>query len=223
MVSAFYYCRKRPIDPLCATFVLDANSTDFLTFAKHWGNFGLGQFLVAFVTAEDLVATSHEWYDTSICKSARRGDCNRSAWYKIKLYVESRAVCSGEGEGSACNSTVGSLNEVWMEQFLQPAMELLSDRLRYTAVGILEQFDTTMLLFNAALEVPDFDWVTTFQRTDVASPGKDNNPSREQSIETLHSAWDDPQLRNIIWLDILLYDHAVSVFNKQLGEYGLLS
>ena len=41
VVSAYFYCKHAPIDPLCATSIMRANKVDLLTFAQHWGNFGL--------------------------------------------------------------------------------------------------------------------------------------------------------------------------------------
>lgn len=57
-MSAFFYCKKKPQDGLCATAALDANAngTDLYAFAEHWGDFGLRQFALAFVLPEDLMA-----------------------------------------------------------------------------------------------------------------------------------------------------------------------
>ena len=41
VVSAYFYCKKAPEDPLCATSVMKAKDVDLLTFVQHWGNFGL--------------------------------------------------------------------------------------------------------------------------------------------------------------------------------------
>lgn len=41
VVSAYFYCKKAPEDPLCATSVMRAKNVDLLTFVQHWGNFGL--------------------------------------------------------------------------------------------------------------------------------------------------------------------------------------
>jgi len=43
VVSAYYFCKQKKQDPLCASFVLDAADTDLRTFARHWGNFGMRQ------------------------------------------------------------------------------------------------------------------------------------------------------------------------------------
>lgn len=58
LVSAYFYCKKKPQDGLCATVALDANAddTDLYAFAEHWGDFGLRQFALAFVLPEELLA-----------------------------------------------------------------------------------------------------------------------------------------------------------------------
>lgn len=56
LVSAYFYCRGRPSDHLCATEILRASDVDFLTFAKHWSNFGLRQFALSFLSADDVFA-----------------------------------------------------------------------------------------------------------------------------------------------------------------------
>lgn len=43
VVSAYYFCKRKKEDQLCASFVLYAGDTDLLTFAKHWGNYGMRQ------------------------------------------------------------------------------------------------------------------------------------------------------------------------------------
>ena len=43
-----------------------------------------------------------------------------------------------------------------MELILQPVTELLTDK--YAAVGIMEEWDASIRLFQAALDLPDFDW-----------------------------------------------------------------
>lgn len=54
-MSAYFYCKKSPIDGLCASVVLRANETDIYTFAEHWGNFGLRQFSLAYAMPEDVL------------------------------------------------------------------------------------------------------------------------------------------------------------------------
>ena len=56
LVSAYFYCKKSPVDGLCASVVLRANETDIHTFAEHWGNFGLRQFSLAYALPEDVIA-----------------------------------------------------------------------------------------------------------------------------------------------------------------------
>lgn len=55
LVSAYYFCHKRHKDPLCATGVLRVEEADLLTFARHWTNFGLRQFAIAFILPESVM------------------------------------------------------------------------------------------------------------------------------------------------------------------------
>lgn len=56
MVSAYFYCQSFPQDSACASMILRARDVDLLTFAKHWSNFGLRQFALNFVSADDVMA-----------------------------------------------------------------------------------------------------------------------------------------------------------------------
>lgn len=48
-----------------------------------------------------------------------------------------------------------------MHQYLRPVEDLLKHK--YAAVGILEELDTTLALFNATLGMPGLDWPKAFQ------------------------------------------------------------
>ncbi|CAM9501502.1 unnamed protein product [Hapterophycus canaliculatus] len=237
VVSAYFYCQKTPGDQLCGKHILDPTSTDLLTFAKHWGNYGIRQFLLAFVLPEDVVA-SKVGSDIRICSDFSPAGLTRNAcpaWYRLKLFVERQTCASStahpglqvnlEGAGSACESGPGALRESWVMQFLQPIEEILNRK--YTAVGLLEQWETTLLLFNATLGIPDFDWPAAFAsngRTNAYSAPKFNDRLTHEDVKAkmLREAWVDPELKAVLWLDILLYDHAVGVFKQQAEEHGLL-
>lgn len=57
LVSAYYFCQRRFLDPLCAADVVRADEVDLLTFAQHWTNFGLRQFASAFVLPEEVMSS----------------------------------------------------------------------------------------------------------------------------------------------------------------------
>lgn len=90
----------------------------------------------------------------------------------------------------------------------------------FAAVGILEEWNKTMALFNKAVVIPGMDWEHEF-----ADEGKDNVNSKkdhEQSkAQVLKDAWTDDELKKYIWLDLLLYEHAVDVFRQQVLSHGL--
>ena len=109
------------------------------------------------------------------------------------------------------------MSEPWMYRYLRPVEDLLAHK--YAAVGILEDFNTTLALFDAALNMPGLDWPKASQ-----SLGKRNNDrafAEEEAAAVLKSKA-DPDIQDALWLDILLYDFAVGVFRGQAKEHGLL-
>ncbi|CAN0376958.1 unnamed protein product, partial [Pylaiella littoralis] len=81
-----------------------------------------------------------------------------------------------------------------------------------------EKWDSTLKLFDAALQLPKFDW---FEASRTVGKKNGNGRFKTQEHEALEAAWTDPELKKHILLDLALYDHAVSVHNRQLAEYGL--
>ena len=228
VVSAYYYCKKNSRDQLCANFEGKTDEDDILAFVKHWGNYGMMQLLLAFVRPEDMVSDTGWAADIrdNVCVDADESgqqliwttmprEC--PGWYLLKLYVDQRSVRAAQhADGNADEPTMSSLNQVWMHQFLQPAMDHLSRN--YAAVGILEEWNTSMQLFQAALNLPKMNWEAAFRE---AGSSRVNSQYHVEEEETLFSAWNDPRIRELLWLDILLYDHALSVFNTQVREYNI--
>lgn len=109
-----------------------------------------------------------------------------------------------------------ALKDVMMYKLLQPAEEIVSKK--YAAVEILEKWDASLLLFNNALQLQDFDWPTAYDRQ-----GKINRDDmfRKVEEEALLQAWTDSELKQYLWLDLLLYDHAVRWHDRQVARYGL--
>lgn len=204
LVSAYYYCKKAR-DSLCASVIMDANEVDLLTFAEHWSNFGLRQFSLAFVLPEDAITGDHEQ-----CMTEGKNKC--PGWYKMKLYLEGLHSDLMNQNGDVAPA----LKDVAMYDMLKPAQELLSNK--YAAVGILEEWETTLRLFNAALEIPSYDWPKGFR-----SIGRKNHNGKyaKEEEKALVTAWTDPNIKKFIWLDLLLYEHAVAVHKRQVVEHGL--
>ena len=227
VVSAYFFCKyKNSGDQLCADFSGKAENDDILGFAKHWGNYGLMQFVLAFVTPEDIAAGS-SWAvisEDNVCihtdeQGRKRLMTNEPkkcpGWYQLKLFIDSQSVGNAVKADPAGGDAVASLNQVWIHQFLQPVMDILSNN--YAAVGLLEQWNTSLKLFQSALEMP-INWQAAYRKIGVANADSKNH---DEEHETLRTAWYDPKIRELLWLDILLYDHAVSVFNKQIAEHDI--
>ena len=62
VISAYFHCRKDGVawkeHSLCSSSAADPEfRADLLNFARHWGNFGLRQFALAFVLPEEVGAS----------------------------------------------------------------------------------------------------------------------------------------------------------------------
>lgn len=91
LVSAYMYCRSPMVkDQLCGSKIVNAREVDIVTFAQHWGNFGLRQFALAFVLPEEVT------------NSPLAKECPRCApWYLVKQYLDETDVSKGGGVDEA--------------------------------------------------------------------------------------------------------------------------
>lgn len=103
-----------------------------------------------------------------------------------------------------------------LHEFLGPTQELLKSN--YTAVGILERMNSTMQLYNAALQIPGLDWMKDLDLTGSTNVASKQSPDR---VRPLKSSWVDEDLLKALELDTLLYEYAVSIHHAQLTKYDL--
>lgn len=89
----------------------------------------------------------------------------------------------------------------------------------FAAVGIVEEWNTTMTLFDKALDMPEVEWVRQFQ--EQGSKNTSGKRKKDLKTETLRNAWTDVELKKYMKLDLLLYEQAVAVFREQVRSYGL--
>lgn len=103
-------------------------------------------------------------------------------------------------------------------RFFEPVRELIANN--YTAVGILEEFNSTLHLFNRALGIPGMDWPeyshTYGERNSMAAKYE------EEKEQVLKAAESDPRIKSSLRLDLLLYAYASSIHQEQLLRYGLV-
>lgn len=184
-----------------------AARTDLIAFAKHWGNYGLRQFALSMVPADDVMhyVESIEAGEVEPSTLTMRYPFAKSGWFLLKMYLDRKA-------GHAVHA---SEPDSVMHAMLQPAKDLLRER--YTVVGILEEFNTTLHLCSAALDMPGINWLHSSH--EVANA---DTTFKKQAAEALANAWSNEELRSYIHLDLLLYDHAVEVFHEQVRLHGLL-
>lgn len=193
LVSAYFYCKHSAWDPICTTNVYRDGEIDLLTFAELWSNYGLRTFAAGYVLPTQV-------FQSNAAKQCRK--C--PVWYKLKGYLEELR----QSDSKFVDET--------MVQFLAPAQELL--RTQYKAVGILENFNSTMHLFNRALEMPGMDWPAAFVRQGVANKDKASAAEEHAALELART---DSSIKQFLLLDLLLYEQAVDVHKQQLADHDL--
>ena len=209
-MSAYFYCKKGAVDGLCGKAAVRAQEVDLVTFARHWGNFGLRQFLYGDVTVAAIAASKAD-------EPEGRDGKRYPAWWEMKRYIERLAVNRSVDPAAAARSSenMTSIEYPVLKTFLAQVKDRLNDR--YAAVGILEDWPTTMRLFNAAIRLPNYDW----ENAPHIGEKNSNSVFRKEAEDALRSARSDPDIHEFIRLDILLYQHALEVHAKQVREYGV--
>lgn len=167
-------------------------SKDLAAFAERWGNFAMRQFALASVSQSAV----KEW--------AARDQVSRgvSVWYLVKEYL----------------TRDGGAEDAVLEGLLQPVKDLLSTQ--YAAVGIATELDATMRLFEKALSVEGLGWVSSWSMLRMHHIEHDFEYDIIKSA-AFRDALANPRIASALRLDVLLYDHALSVFQKQILRYGV--
>ena len=188
LVSAFYYCKHSRwlYDPLCASAELDARNATLREFARHWGNYALRDLLLHPPLARRLLPANHT--------SPQRPDDSpfrnrRSVWRANR-----RALAGGDDPATAA----GRAN-------LDAAIALLRAGTLYDAVGVLERWDETCALFDAAAPLVE-PWCEA-----LANHTVDHGSAKWKELELaeLARARDDADVRAAIAGDLELYNDAV--------------
>eukprot|EP00904_Undaria_pinnatifida_P009052 jgi/Undpi1/5277/HiC_scaffold_2.g00558.m1 len=210
LVSAYYYCKhpRHLSDPVCASMVVNANDVDLVEFAEHWGNFAMRQFAVHFVSADDVMAYSRTDSARQKLPQQLKNVSEVPGWYWLKIYLDHQVSSSKLGNTNVPDAA--------LYEMLQPVQDLLRDK--YAAVGILEEFNTTLSLFDASLVMPGVDWHGLF---DTLGKKVVDRRYKEQEARSSFDAWTDSDIKKHLYLDIVLYEHAVSVFRQQVQAHGI--
>lgn len=205
LVSAYFYCKfVNRKDPLCAQHTIDLDTIDLESFAEHWGNYGLRQFVLGFVPTDEILTSF----------AARECD-GCPGWYIVKQHLETSPHWTLNNTSGASPSA-SPMHSHSLNGYLGPAREIISSG--YAAVGILEDIETTMRLFDSALGMPNFNWTVESSRQGAVNV---DNQRKDEEDAVLLQASTNPAVQEFIWLDLVLYEHARSVHAKQVGQYGL--
>lgn len=124
-----------------------------------------------------------------------QGFRNPSGWYLLKIYL-----------GEKTDDTSHILEK-----------GLLSKK--FAAVGTLEEFNTTISLYDAALGIPGFDWQKEFSLSGIQNV---DEPYKREEEKLLAESWLNSELKSYMHLDLLLYEHVVDEFHQQARYHGVI-
>lgn len=200
--------RIHRVDPLCAHEVIDIDAADIATFAEHWGNYAVRQFVMPFLSADEIMASP----PAQECRLQSETNGQRCCgWPYVKLKMDAPYLND--------TSPPGSMRPV-DEDALYPYLKIAQDRIStFAAVGIVEDFAGSLHLFDRALGLQDFDWVGRYDK--LGSLNTVLPASQDSAARDLQRALTDPSIKKFIALDLLLYEHAVDVHERQMDQYGL--
>ena len=234
LVSAYYYCRspKHSWDPLCASSVVDATKISLVDFAEHWGNYAARQMAMSFVPAEDVVRYVDEAVGEGTWPAVLNGILVEDipSWFLLKLYLRHRHDRSHGGGAGADAGRAGKAggyyaadlsafnDDAALSGLMDSVQTLLRDN--FTAIGVVEDFDTSMQLFDDAGVIPGIEWVATYGKLGAANK---NEASETEGGEVLRQALMSSEIKKFLQLDILLYDHAVAIFRGMVRQMSRVS
>eukprot|EP00904_Undaria_pinnatifida_P005280 jgi/Undpi1/1882/HiC_scaffold_12.g05269.m1 len=126
-----------------------------------------------------------------------------SGWYLQRKYMEAHSEQHDAPDAALYN-------------LLGPAKDHLNTS--FAAVGILENFEASLSLYDSALQMPGEGWHQWYAKIGPRNVDREHKREEEAALE---KAWTDPRIEHFLKLDLELYDHAVKVHKEQLERYGL--
>lgn len=120
--------------------------SSLISFAKHWGNFAVRQFALGVLPLDGKSVVGP-------------GRSDLSGWYLQKKYMK-------EIHGY-------SKRHPEPDKSMSHILKAVQDRLlSYAAVGILEEFNMTLSLYNTVLGIPGVRWHEGYRKIGIANAGK---------------------------------------------------
>ena len=177
-----------------------------VTWAKHWGNYALRQFSIDLIPVDDVLDYINR---IAYVDGVLNGVNIKSVpgWVLLKVYLQYL--------GQRPDRPKEEHEEIALSAMLDAVMNNVA---QYTAVGITEHFNASMSLFDSSLGTPEINWVA-----DLSTNGAANKDTKLEAQEkaSRNAAFLSSEIKRYLYLDIVLYDHALAVFHHQLEEYGI--
>lgn len=209
---------------------MNSAEASLVEFAEHWGNYGVRQMMMSFIPAETVLR-----YVDEVVGDTRPATLNGvlveqiPSWVLLKYYLQhgypdksgggkqNRTKVLPQNSAAHDNPETGTFNDdLALSEWMGEIQSLV--RNNYTAIGIVENFDTAMALFDDVGVIPGKNWRATYGKLGAANT---NDASEDERAASLRYALASEDIKKYLRLDLLLYKHAVSVYHGMLQRHGI--
>ncbi|XP_077870076.1 uncharacterized protein LOC144363028 [Saccoglossus kowalevskii] len=200
VISSYEYCKKARVDPHCAAS--DARQLSLKEWVLHQGSYFFRQLLF---NPEEICSdlTRRQQVVKLIDKDEYLGRKRRypPCWYRHKLL----------------------LDDVITKQEKQVILQYMLDNLEnwFTAIGITEEYDTTLRLLQTVFKLP-FYWQCSGlveQRTKYSMQKQSTLSKFDAMAKSKQSIENDPEVFSALYYDIMIYRKAMEIFDIQKKVY----
>ena len=201
LVSSYMYCRNPgvPNDVLCLTHVCSARRHSLAEWAEHWGRFGLWQLTRS---ADDVSAWCRGGEANHTCcskRSPRRGVRQLGIWQIQKRFWTAQSHLRVREVAEEVGRSIEGM---------------------FTAVGLLENYSSSVELLGAAMGVPLHLYLRRHAAAMTNTHGRRTAHHSEEKLRLLRQARSDARIQAALAEDATIYRAARAVFERHWALYA---
>ena len=196
LISSFFYC-KQVFDQLCGP--ISAENMTIEKWAMHQGSYFFRQLLIhPDMCSMDLRKVVGRFRNRTRYEFKYRPDKKGSCWFTEKAYLEEKVT------------------KVDRMILLQYCLENIENW--FAVVGILEEFELSLKMFESVYELPFTNFAHTQANRGALSASHDKSFLKNLSLELRHN----DMVMNALYEDLALYEKVSNIFEKQKNIFDVL-
>eukprot|EP00039_Didymoeca_costata_P014338 m.230289 g.230289 ORF g.230289 m.230289 type:complete len:1075 (+) comp15998_c0_seq7:76-3300(+) len=235
IASSYLHCQYEPDDQLCMSHVLDARHSTFEQWVKHQGNYLMRQLMFDVAQAMSI----EEQYTMFIKYLQHKNNLEKlnrnGAWIRTDSELDLDEEIQDVDEETKILRKALSFkpNMMWLleqqsgEEISQEDGETIVQSMEhlFAVIGIVERFDESLRMFEMVfgLGYPDAAEHKSKQQAQHqmhVHEGEDLNSRKTMQEALMQQFADNPELDMHIKWDLLLYQRALEIFQRQEIRLG---